>query len=123
MISDRLIVAQDAWGEDMPDWVRTLVSECDQTSQSKVAARLQISSSVVSQTIRKVYPGNLQKVEQVVRDVFMNAPVHCPALKTDISSAACLDHRRRAETWSHSNPFRVRMQRACRACPKFTKET
>lgn len=122
-MSDRLIVAKDAWGDELPDWIQVLVQECDQSSQKKVAAKLDLSATVVSQTIRNAYPGSIAMVEQVVRDVFMNAPVHCPALKTEISSAACLAHRRRAETWSHSNPFRVRMQRACRACPKFTKET
>lgn len=122
-MSDRLIVAKDGWGDDLPDWVKVLVQECDQSSQTKVAAKLSLSATVVSQTIRNVYPGSITTVEQIVRDTFMNAPVHCPALKTEISSAACLDHRRRAEVWSHSNPFRVRMQRACRACPKFNKET
>lgn len=121
-MSDRMVLALDGWGEELPDWVEALVKECDQSSQKKVAAQLQISGTVISQSIRNVYPGNLEMVEQLVRDTFMNAPVHCPALKTEISSAACLDHRRRAEVWSHSNPFRVRMQRACRACPKFNKE-
>lgn len=117
MSSDRLIVAQDAWGEDLPDWVRTLVAECDQTSQSKVAARLQISSSVVSQTIRKAYPGNLQKVEQVIRETFMNEPVECPALRKAIASEACLSWRREAEQLKPSSPMMVRMFRACRRCP------
>lgn len=120
-MSDRMIVAKDAWGEELPDWVETLVRECDQSSQNQVAGKLKVSGTVVSQTIRNVYPGSMTTVEQLVRDVFMNAPIHCPALKKEIPSATCLDYRRRAETWTHSNPFRVRMQRACRACPKFKK--
>ncbi|MFV1464653.1 hypothetical protein VW098_08145 [Phaeobacter sp. JH57H2] len=120
-MNDRLILAQDGWGETLPEWIAVLIVECDRSSQNVVAKQLGVSAAVVSQAIRNRYAGNMARIESAVRDVFMNAPVQCPALQVEIASAACLDHRRRAETWSHSNPFRVRMIRACRACPKFTK--
>ncbi|UWQ73312.1 hypothetical protein [Leisingera sp. M658] len=121
-MSDRLILAQDGWGDVLPDWVEVLVRECDQSSQNSVAVKLGLSATVVSQAMRNRYGGSLVRIEAAVRDVFMSAPVLCPALKTEIPSAACLAHRRRAEKWTHSSPFRVRMIRACRACRKFNKE-
>ena len=40
LISDREIVAQDVWGEDVPDWIMPLVRECNGSSQNKVATHL-----------------------------------------------------------------------------------
>jgi hypothetical protein len=112
MSSDREVIALDAWGDTLPDWITVLVQECDRSSQNAVAAKM---------AIRNRYSGNMQSIESRVREVFMSAPVLCPALKTKIESAVCLQYRRRAETWTHGSPFRVKMIRACRACPKFNK--
>ncbi len=119
MNSDREIVALDAWDGALPDWVAVLVQECDRASQSAVAEKTGLSATAVSLAIRKRYPGNMKTIESAVRDVFMSAPVQCPALKAEIESGVCRKYRKRAETWTHGNPFRVRMIRACRACPKF----
>lgn len=119
MNSNREVVALDAWDGALPDWVAVLVQECDQASQNAVAEKTGLSSSAVSQAIRNCYPGNMNSIESAVREVFMSAPVQCPALKVQIESGVCLKYRKRAETWTHGNPFRVRMIRACRACPKF----
>lgn len=119
MTSNRELIALDAWGTALPDWINVLVQECDRTSQNSVATKLGFSPTVVSQVIRNRYPGNMAKIEANTRDVFMNAPVECPALQAKIASATCLNYRRIAETWNHGSPFRVKMIRACRACPKF----
>lgn len=122
MLTDREIIARDAWGEYLPDWITILIQECNRASQNAVASQLGMSATVVSQAIRNCYPGNLANIETAVRDVFMNAPVRCPALQKEIESAACRNFRKQAENWTHGSPFRVRMTRACRACRMFKKE-
>ncbi|EBA16383.1 hypothetical protein RSK20926_21699 [Roseobacter sp. SK209-2-6] len=104
MLSDREIIARDAWGEVLPDWIAALVSECDSASQNAVAANLGMSATVVSQAIRNCYPGNLAGIENAVRDVFMNAPVQCPALRKKVESAACRNFRKQAENWTQAAP-------------------
>jgi hypothetical protein len=121
-MSNRAILADDGWNGSVPDWVTVLVTECDQSSQATVAKKLNVSSAMVSQTIRNQYRGNMTNVEATVRDTFMNAPVQCDALGGKIESAICLTWRRRAEDLTSSSPMKVMMFHACRACPKFKPE-
>ncbi|WP_297341044.1 hypothetical protein [Pseudophaeobacter sp.] len=121
-MSNRAILADDGWNGSVPDWVTVLVTECDQSSQATVAKKLDVSSALVSQTIRNQYKGNMGNVETIVRETFMNAPVQCGALGGEIESATCLTWRRRAENLTSSSPMRVMMFHACRACPKFKPE-
>lgn len=81
MSSDREVIALDAWGDTLPDWITVLVQECDRSSQNAVAAKIAFSPAVVSQAIRNRYSGNMRSIECRVREVFMSAPVLCPALK------------------------------------------
>jgi len=103
------------------DWMEALRAECARTSQAKVAGRLGYSGSVVSQVLKGAYPGSIERVEQAVRGLLMGGRVACPELG-DVEGHVCLDHQKRARTHTPSNPFRVRMFRACRKCPRFTKE-
>ena len=121
-MSNRLIIAQDAWGESVPDWIEVLIRECDQTSQNQVAKQLDISAAAVSQSIRNSYAGNLSRIESIVRDTYMNAPVGCPALGGKVESPTCLKWRRRAEELTSSSPMRVMMFNACRACPRYRSQ-
>lgn len=121
-MSNRLIVAQDAWNSETPDWVRALVGECDQSSQTSVAKKLELSPTIVSQTIRNCYPGNMARIEALVRDTYMNAPVTCVALGGEVESSTCLTWRRRAEKLTSSSPMKVMMFHACRSCPRFKPE-
>lgn len=111
-------IARNAWGEDIPDWVVVLATECGQSSQNKVARKLNRSASLVSGVLRKTYRGSMDAVEDVVRGVFMSGTVICPALG-EVSSAACRDWMRRAQSFSNVNSERVRMYRACHACPRL----
>ncbi|MVO16830.1 hypothetical protein [Parasedimentitalea huanghaiensis] len=122
-MSNRLILAQDGWGETIPDWIEALIRECDQTSQNIVAKQLDLSAAVVSQSIRNRYAGNLSNIESVVRDTFINAPVNCDALGGEIESPICLTWRRRSEKLTSSSPMRVRMFHACRKCPLNSSQT
>ena len=67
-ISSPLEIAQLAWGDAMPDWVKVLAVECTKTSQAKVAKRLNRSASLVSTVLRAKYPGDMQAVEEIVND-------------------------------------------------------
>jgi len=122
-MSNRLIIAQDAWGETVPDWIEFLIRECDQTSQNRVAKRLELSAAVVSQSIRNSYAGNLSRIESIVRDTYMNAPMECPALGGEVESPTCLKWRRRADKLESSSPMRVMMFNACRGCPRYRSQT
>jgi len=112
--------ARAAWGTDMPDWVQCLADECAASSQNKVAARLHRSASLVSAVLGRTYQGSYDAVEELVRGAYMRAVIQCPALG-EIGTNDCQDWMRRAVTFSNINSERVRMYRACRACPRFTK--
>lgn len=115
-------VAQAAWGEATPDWVRILAEEVDRTTQTATAKRLGYSSSVVSQTLGKSYAGDLSSVEQAVRGALMGATVECPVLG-EIGRDMCLDEQRMPA--AATSAMRMQLWRACRAgCPhsKFRSE-
>ena len=88
-----------------------------------MAKRLELSAAVVSQSIRNSYVGNLTRIESIVRDTFMNAPVECRALGGEVESPTCLKWRRRADKLESSSPMRVMMFIACRACPRYRSQT
>lgn len=115
-MTDRWSIVHAAWGQDCPDWIAALVQECDGSSQNKVAARLGITASTVSQTLRNSYPGNMASIEARVRAALLSSDVKCPALGS-ISGEACLRWRDRAAHLTSTIPLRVQMFRACRKCP------
>jgi len=117
VISDREIVGQDAWGEDLPDWITTLIGECDGSSQNKVATRLGISAAVVSQVIRKSYQGNYDNIAMRVREIYMSGDIECPAIGV-IASEVCLHWRDEIRKGTSAGPQRILMTRFCRKCPR-----
>ncbi|MVO18262.1 hypothetical protein [Parasedimentitalea huanghaiensis] len=117
VISDREIVAQDAWGDDVPDWIMTLVKECDGSSQNKVATRLGISAAAVSQVIRKSYQGSYDNVAMRVREIYIGGNVDCPAIGA-IASEICLHWRDEIRRGTSTDPQRILMTRFCRKCPR-----
>ncbi len=111
-----LATAQAAWAEvegGMPDWVMVLAEACDRTSQNAVARRIGMSASVVSCTINRTYKGLLDGIEARVRGALMSEEVDCPVLG-QLRKDACLDHQKRAQTFSATSTMRVRMYQACR---------
>lgn len=111
-------IARAAWGAAVPDWVLRLAEECAGSSQNKVAAKLGRSASLVSAVLRHKYQGDMEAVEDVVRDRFMRISVHCPALQ-EIPTAVCRDWMAAARLFSNENSEARRMYRACRSCPRF----
>lgn len=112
--------ARHHWGESLPDWVAALAEACQSSSQSRVAERIGRSPAVVSQVLRAKYPGDLRAVEDLVRGALMSGTVECPALGL-VPTHECRGWMVKARTFGNTNALRVRMYRACRACPRFTK--
>lgn len=118
---DHLSIAKEHWGEDLPDWVKCLAEECARTTQSRVAGKIGYSASVVNQVLKDKYKGNVASVEDVVRGVFMNAEINCPALGM-LPTQTCRKWREAARNFSGHNAERVRMYRACTRCPRNNQE-
>jgi hypothetical protein len=114
-------IAKTAWGDDLPDWVLALAEACAGSSQNRVAEELGRSASLVSNVLRRKYPGNMEAIEERVRGVYMATVIECPALGS-LSTDQCQVWRGRARHLEGHNTRRVRMFRACRRCPRFTGE-
>ncbi|WP_313350507.1 hypothetical protein [Paracoccus sp. (in: a-proteobacteria)] len=110
--------ARAAWGDALPDWVAALARECAASSQNKVAKRMSRSASLVSYVLANKYTGNLALVEEAYRAAFENLTVECPALGT-IPANTCRNWQRKARDFVNVNSQRVRMFRACNACPRY----
>jgi hypothetical protein len=116
-----LDIARAAWGDPLPDWVQALAVECGRTSAARVAKQLGRSGAVISQVLNRKYPASMDRIEERVRGVLLNGKVLCPALG-DLPLQDCQDWREKAATFALGNPTRVRMYRACKACPRYLKE-
>lgn len=114
-----LSTAQAAHGAQLPEWIRLLAEQCDAKSQRAVADRIGYSPSVISQVIKGIYRGNIERVQQAVEGAFAGATVACPILG-EIPRNVCLTHQR--QKFSPTNPLRVRLYRACHGtCPHSTR--
>lgn len=122
-MSRNLDIARGAWGAVLPDWVAVLAEAADRTSQTAVAARLNVSSSTVSMVLSCSYKADTKRIEQRVRGQLMAETVACPVLGS-LAADLCIEWQRKAETFHDTGQLRRRMYRACRACPRsrFTKE-
>lgn len=116
-----LAAAREKWGEPLPDWVETLALACDRSSQAKVAKELDRSSALVSQVLSRKYTGSMDRVEELVRGVFLDSRVACPSLG-EIPVNACQNWRDKAQKFVMASPLRLRMYRACNGCPRNQKE-
>jgi len=116
-MSGPLDIARSAWGDAMPDWVAILARECAARSQVHVANAIGRSPALVSQVLRRKYPGDVDAVEEAVRGAFMGAQVSCPA-KGLIATHECQEWQRKSRRFVNINPGRVQMYRACNQCPR-----
>ncbi len=103
--------ARKAWGEP-PDWLMRLAEECERSSASDVARRLDYSVAVISSVVRGRYKGDVGKVEQKVRGAYMGAVVECPILG-EIERDRCIAEQRFKHSATSAN--RARLYRACRS--------
>lgn len=90
-----IAIAREYWGTELPQWVELLAGECMQSSQNKVAKALDVSPTMISQVLRAKYPGDMQRLEDVFRGVFLSATVDCPA-RGPLPAQDCYKWRDRA---------------------------
>ena len=113
---------QRAWGANPPDWIMALAERCDKLgSQGEVGRELAVSAAVVNQVLGRSYKGRMARVESLVRGRYMKATVQCPVLD-EISTNECLANQAQAKKFKATNPLRVRLYTACRACPNRETE-
>lgn len=120
MTNNPMELARAAWGDPLPNWIETLALACINTSQAKVAKKLDRSPALVSQLLRNKYPGNLDGLRERVMGVFMDGRVACPGLG-EIAVQLCQDWRAKSGNLEMGGPQRARMFRACNRCPRNQK--
>ena len=99
----------------VPDWVAELAAWTDRLKLRGVAARLGVSTTMISQIIGKKYDGDLGRIEALVRGSLMGETVACPILG-DMTRDVCLGWQTKEELPSSS--LRGQMYDACRSgCP------
>jgi hypothetical protein len=114
---DAIQTARASWGDAAPDWVLTLATECVASSQNKVAKSMGVSASLISQVLRAKYPGDMARIGEIFRGIYMSEIVECPA-KGLIPANVCRTWRDRSRTFVSVNSERVTMFRACNQCPR-----
>lgn len=113
-----LAKARQAWGPDMPEWVKLLATACDTGSQRIVADRLGRSGGYVSRLINRSYAGSYDEAEVQVRAAYGGEGVVCPVWGEAIPLSSCLRNRRRTDP--PNNQARRLYAANCPACPNNT---
>lgn len=111
--------ARAAWGAEPPEWVIALARACDESSQGKVARRLNMSATVINQAIGNKYGASLNEFAIRVSGEFLRATVICPVLG-EISTRRCQDER--SQPFSTSSRIAARLSLACTICPNRSPE-
>lgn len=114
---DHIEKAQSAWGTDLPLWILGLARQCNATSQAKVATRLGVSSTLISQVIGRTYRGRFDNLCDRYLGVFEAEVVACPALG-QVALNSCRDWRTKSARLQSANSQNVMMYRACKRCPR-----
>ena len=94
------------------NWLEELGARCQHTSQKKVADKLHVSAALINQVLKGKYPGDLNRIQQLVEGAFMQYSVNCPVLG-EITKHKCLFHQDRP--FAATNPQRVMLHKACRS--------
>ncbi|WP_051219469.1 helix-turn-helix domain-containing protein [Oceanobacter kriegii] len=103
----------DALSIDEPRWLTELRNQCLSRSQAQVARELEVSGTLVSQVLNGKYPGDLSRIEKLVRGQYLGDTVTCPILG-ELELDNCQRYQRDGIT-TH-NPLRVQLYRACKTC-------
>ncbi|SDA39439.1 hypothetical protein [Mesorhizobium qingshengii] len=110
--------AIDAHGSPLPDWLGELAQLADSNDLGVAGARIGYSRSAVSQIISGKYPGDLGRVEQMVRGALMALTVECPVLG-EIGRDQCLTEQK--EPFRATSRHRAQLFHACKTCPQRRK--
>jgi hypothetical protein len=105
--------ACDAHGEPA-DWLVELASLADREGLGGVEKVIGYSRSAISNVINGKYPGDLDRVEQMVRGALMSLTVNCPILG-EIGRDQCLKEQK--EPFRATSRHRAQLFHACKVCP------
>lgn len=117
-----LVATQAGWGDDMPDWVTALASECARTSQGEAGRRIGYTGSVVNQVLKNAYKGSLRRVEYQVRGLLMGQTVDCPLDFEPLPQASCVFVQEISFDKKRAMPNAAAYQAKCPTCPHFLKK-
>lgn len=109
-------------GAATPDWLAELAQIADARGLKFVADELDYSRSTISQVISGKYPGDLNRVEQLVRGAFMGLTVQCPVLG-EVGRDRCLSEQKKP--FMATSAMRAQLFHSCRSgCPnaRHTKD-
>ncbi len=104
-------IVREHWGANAPDWIKAIAKNCDETSQTRVARLFGCSPAVINQTLRNRYPGDMARIAEVARSIYLSSKVDCPVLGP-ISRSQCEGEQ--VKEGRTSSPIRARLYRACR---------
>lgn len=105
-------------------WLDALRSACAQRSQSAVARQLGVSTGMISQALKGLYKGDVDRLRTLVEGVLQTQTVACPVLD-NLPKNKCLEYQARDPKLTFGNPVILQFYRACRSgCPhsKLPKE-
>jgi len=98
------------------DWLNALRQACSKRSQQSVGNQIGYSVAVVNATLKGKYTGDLQAVEDAIREKLMDAKVNCPVWPdAPIPLEQCKDYQRVKPPFN--NPVKRHMYNACNGCP------
>ncbi len=102
----------EAIATDAPRWLMELQRQCKTKPQTKVARELGYSAAVINQVLKGAYKGNLKNVADAVCSVYLGETVICPVMG-ELEKHRCKQFQK--DTFSATNPIRIRRYRACRS--------
>lgn len=95
-----------------PLWLKELRNQCNKKPQNKIAKEMGYSPAVINQVLAGKYKGSLDKVSKMVCSLYLGETVICPVMG-ELPTHLCKKYQQ--ETFSATNPIRVRRYRACRS--------
>jgi len=103
-----------AWGAEPPEFIRVLARLVEQQGSRHAAAeRIGVNRATVSTLLANKYPASTGRMEKAI--MTWASFVDCPVLG-EITGEQC--QKERTKPFIGSNPTRIRLYRACRACPR-----
>ena len=93
-------------------WLEALKTEVANSSNGKVASNLGVSKTVISQVCNNKYPGDMQRIRQLVEGAYLNQTVICPVMG-ELPVHRCMQHQVRKQL--SSNPLYIQLYKSCRS--------
>lgn len=101
------------------EWHRELVKVAERLSQSQIAARLDVSTAMVSQVLSGKYlERRIGPFKEKFEGAFMGYCVNCPVVG-ELPRDKCLTFQ--AREFCATNPTRVQLYHACRGGCEFSR--